>query len=237
MSITSVTSSQASFTPPSSQQMTEFKNDFQQLAQAIQSGNLSSAQQAYATLSQFISQNPSPGGANGQSNPLTQALSQIGSALQSGNLSGAQSALTSLQQSLQSHRPSGGDGRTGDAVTSATANGSTSTSGSSGTVDLSICSPALGPVVARLERQGGEERGEVIVATVDGVRTRPQGGGSGVGGGDRRTFRLAREPMAQRRRVDADHGEANRQKQRRLVHCRLASRVPFDAAILCRSCC
>ncbi len=139
MSISSVTASSASFTPPTSQQMSEFKNDFQQLAQAIQSGNLSSAQQAYATLSQFISQNPPPGGANGQSNPFAQALSQIGSALQSGNLSGAQSALTSLQQTLQSNRPpGGGDGQGAAAVDSATAAAGSTTSGSSSAVNLNI---------------------------------------------------------------------------------------------------
>ncbi len=77
MSITSVSSGQASVTPPNNQLIAEFKNDFQQLAQALQSGNLQTVQQAYATLNQFISQNPLPGGANGQSNPLGQAIGPL----------------------------------------------------------------------------------------------------------------------------------------------------------------
>jgi hypothetical protein len=108
MSISSVSASQATLVPPGSQPLTEIKNDFQQLGQALQSGNLSSAQQAYATLSQLVSQNPPPGGASGQKNPLSLALSQIGGALQSGNLAGAQQAFSALQSAAQAHGGQGG---------------------------------------------------------------------------------------------------------------------------------
>ncbi len=66
---------------------------FGQLTSAIQSGNLSAAQSAYATLSQGTSNDPN--------SPFAQALSTIGNALQSGNLSDAQQALATLQQQMQ----------------------------------------------------------------------------------------------------------------------------------------
>lgn len=113
MSITGVSASQATLIPPNSQPPSELRSDFQQLGQALQSGNLGSAQQAYATLSQFITQNPPPGGAGGQKNPLALALSQIGSALQSGNLAGAQQAFSALQSAAQTQGGHGGGGARG----------------------------------------------------------------------------------------------------------------------------
>jgi hypothetical protein len=62
------------------------------LVSSLKSGDLSGAQQAYASLSQLQT--------NGSANPngFAQALSQIGQALQSGDLAGAQQALSSLQR-------------------------------------------------------------------------------------------------------------------------------------------
>jgi hypothetical protein len=71
------------------------KSEFQQLAQALQSGNLSSAQQVFGALT---------GGTTSsglQSVQLTQDLSKLGSALQSGNLSSARQAYSTIQQNLQ----------------------------------------------------------------------------------------------------------------------------------------
>ena len=87
MAIAPVSSS--STNPPSADPM---RQAFAQLANAIQSGNLSAAQSAYATLTQ---------GQPAQSGPLAQALSQIGDALQSDDIDKAQSALASLQQQMQ----------------------------------------------------------------------------------------------------------------------------------------
>jgi len=80
---------------PNQQQRTEF----QQLTQALQSGNLSSAQQAFGALTN----NPSNSGL--LSVQLSQDLGKLGSALQSGNLAGARQAYASVQQSLQSSPP------------------------------------------------------------------------------------------------------------------------------------
>jgi hypothetical protein len=79
-----------------SPQGSNFFSTFQQLASALQSGNLSSAQQAYNSLSQLMQNAP-----NGQSNSaFAKAFNALGQALQSGNLSSAQQAFLSLQQDM-----------------------------------------------------------------------------------------------------------------------------------------
>ncbi len=74
-------------------------SEFQQLTQALQTGNMTTAQQAFSALTS------SSTGSGLQSVQLTQDLNALGSALQSGNLSGAQSAYSSVQQNLQSSNP------------------------------------------------------------------------------------------------------------------------------------
>jgi hypothetical protein len=91
VSISPVSSSSIN-TPQNSNDNTA--QQFAQLAQAIQSGDTSAAQQAYAAFTQ------SPAGQAASSNPdspLGQALSQIGQSLESGDVSGAQQALSSLK--------------------------------------------------------------------------------------------------------------------------------------------
>jgi len=75
------------------------KTEFQQLAQALQSGNLSSAQQVLGTLT------GSTATSGLQSVQLTQDLNELGTALQSGNLSSARQAYSTIQQNLQSSHP------------------------------------------------------------------------------------------------------------------------------------
>jgi hypothetical protein len=82
----------------SASQTSNYQNDrqaFSQLINALQSGNLSAAQNAYNTLAS----SPAAQG-NG---PFAQALQQIGQDLQSGDLGDAQQALASLQQQQQAH--------------------------------------------------------------------------------------------------------------------------------------
>jgi hypothetical protein len=88
--------SQVNNAPNTNQQQ---RTEFQQLTQALQSGNLSSAQQAFSALSTSAT---SSGRLGVQ---LTQDLSKLGSALQSGNLSNARQAYSSVQQNLQSSNP------------------------------------------------------------------------------------------------------------------------------------
>jgi outer membrane protein assembly factor BamD (BamD/ComL family) len=96
---------------------------FAQLGQDLQSGNLQAAQQDYSNIQQAAQQNgvqqagghhhghhhhggemqaaSSLSSANQQSNPITAAFSALSQDLQAGNLTGAQSAFATLQNDLQ----------------------------------------------------------------------------------------------------------------------------------------
>jgi outer membrane protein assembly factor BamD (BamD/ComL family) len=74
----------------------QVKTEFQQLGQALQSGNLAQAQQDYTTLSQNL-----PGANQASTNPVLQAFAQLGQDLQSGNLQAAQQDYTTVQQDAQ----------------------------------------------------------------------------------------------------------------------------------------
>jgi hypothetical protein len=84
MTISSVSSSAPSC-QSDSQQSTAQQN-FLALARVLQSGNLPSAQQAYAALTQNPSQGGATGSSSGQARPLQQALQNIGTALRSGDM-------------------------------------------------------------------------------------------------------------------------------------------------------
>ena len=76
----------------------QIKTEFQQLGQDLQSGNLTQAQQDYATITQNV-----PGLSNSQnsSNPVVQAFNQLGQDLQSGSLQAAQGDYATVQQDAQ----------------------------------------------------------------------------------------------------------------------------------------
>jgi hypothetical protein len=107
MSVTSVSSVNGNQTGIQSQWQQQMQ-DFKALANALHSGNLTTAQSSFATWQQDFQANGStntqttqqtqPFGSNSQANTDFQALS---SALQSGDLSSAQQAFASLQQDLQ----------------------------------------------------------------------------------------------------------------------------------------
>jgi hypothetical protein len=91
----------------------EIKQDFQQLASALQSGNLSGAQSAYANIQQLLQGSQGSSATNTSStstgsNTLQNDFLALGQALQSGDLSTAQSAFAQLQSDFQASRPSGG---------------------------------------------------------------------------------------------------------------------------------
>ena len=85
----------------------EIKQDFSQLASALQSGNLTDAQSAYSNIQQLLGGNQnsssSNAGSNG-SNPIQNDFAALGQALQSGDLTQAQSAFSQLQTDVQSAR-------------------------------------------------------------------------------------------------------------------------------------
>lgn len=79
---------------------TQLQQEFQQLGQDLQSGNLSGAQADFSTLQQIA-----PGGstaATTSSNSISQEFTQLGQDLKSGNLSAAQQDYSKVQQDYQS---------------------------------------------------------------------------------------------------------------------------------------
>jgi hypothetical protein len=78
MSIASISSAPANLPPP----VDPMRQAFGQLVNALQSGNLTGAQNAYSAFTQAA-----PGQGSG---PFAQAISQIGDALQSGDMGKAQ---------------------------------------------------------------------------------------------------------------------------------------------------
>jgi hypothetical protein len=94
------------------------QNEFQELGQDLQAGNLTKAQADFSVLSQNVSS-----GTQGNS-AVAQAFSSLGSALQSGNLASAQQAYASLQQDVQQagldhhHHPHHHGGTSADASNS-----------------------------------------------------------------------------------------------------------------------
>ena len=97
--------------PPqiSSQQIQQMKQNWQDLSQALQSGDITSAQQAFSSIQSAQQQmgGQLPGGAKGQ---LASDFNSLSSALQSGDVTAAQKAFSTLQSDMQSQRPAGGRG-------------------------------------------------------------------------------------------------------------------------------
>jgi outer membrane protein assembly factor BamD (BamD/ComL family) len=78
----------------------QFRKEFQQLGQDLQSGNLSAAQSDFVTLRQLRPQsNPTSVAQN--NSPIAQAFNQLAQDLKAGNISGAQQDFTQIQQALQ----------------------------------------------------------------------------------------------------------------------------------------
>jgi hypothetical protein len=127
MSVSAILAAQTSvYQPPNSQ--SSFRQAFGALADAINSGNLADAQQAYSALSQL--QSSGQGTSTNPNSPLAQALSQIGQDLQSNNLQAAQQVLSSLQQAGHHHHHGhhGGSESSGGSAASATSSSASSAS-------------------------------------------------------------------------------------------------------------
>jgi len=128
---------------------TSLAQQFAQLGQDLQSGNLQAAQQDYTNLQQTAQQNgaqqvggyhhrghhhhggfesasSSSSSSSQQSNPIAQAFSTLAQDLQAGNLSGAQSAFATLQSDLQQI---GGFASSGSSSTSPTSTGTGAATG------------------------------------------------------------------------------------------------------------
>ena len=94
------------------------RKDFQTLANAVSSGDLSQAQQALSALQANTQASQTASASSGQTSQGSSGLgvqiktdfSALSSAVQSGDLTGAQKALTSLQQDFSSAGQSGSNG-------------------------------------------------------------------------------------------------------------------------------
>jgi outer membrane protein assembly factor BamD (BamD/ComL family) len=92
--------------------MQQFQQEFQQLGQDLQSGNMSAAQSDFATLQQYAPQSSST---SSQSSPIAQEFSQLAKDIQSGNTTAAQQDYSTIEQDFQSkaahgHHHHGGGG-------------------------------------------------------------------------------------------------------------------------------
>jgi outer membrane protein assembly factor BamD (BamD/ComL family) len=82
------------------QQFHQIQQEFHQLGQDLQSGNLSAAQSDFATLQQLQPQSGTTSSAP-DGNPITQAFNQLAQDLQGGNLPAAQQDFATIQQDFQ----------------------------------------------------------------------------------------------------------------------------------------
>ncbi len=113
MSISAVSSNLVNDLQQQQNPFQQIRQDFKQLASALQSGDLSDAQSAYSSIQQVLQANSGTSSSNSSSNGsglLQGDFSTLGQALQSGDLSGAQSALSQLESDFQAGRQSGSDG-------------------------------------------------------------------------------------------------------------------------------
>lgn len=80
------------------------QQDVQNLASALQSGDLPGAQTAFAALQKLRPGGQTRNGQQGNSStsPISRDFSALGNALQSGDIAGAQSAFATLQKDVQS---------------------------------------------------------------------------------------------------------------------------------------
>ena len=85
--------------------LSQFRQGFQQLGQDLEAGNLSAAQQDFVTLQNLA---PQTGSTSTNPSPLAQEFSQLAQDLQSGNLSAAQQDYTKIQQTFQQATSQGG---------------------------------------------------------------------------------------------------------------------------------
>ena len=110
MSVAGIFSSALSsiFTQGTQTRAQQFQQEFQQLGQDLQSGDLTAAQSDFSSLQQLRPQSSAASSTSGFpqfTNPIAQAFSQLSQDLQSGNLSAAQHDYTTLQQDFQSPSP------------------------------------------------------------------------------------------------------------------------------------
>ena len=105
--ISAITNAYHAYQTSGQNKFAQGQQGFQGLDSALQSGNLTAAQNAFAALQPLLPNsstgNQTPNGQQGNNpNPLAADLNAVGQALQSGKLSDAQKAFAKLKQHMQS---------------------------------------------------------------------------------------------------------------------------------------
>jgi|SRR5208337_882366 len=117
MSVSAVSLTDSSYQTNLQTAFTQVQNDFKQLGQALQSGDLAGAQSAFATLQQDMQSIGQSQSGQQQSN-----LSALANALQSGDLEAAQKAFAALQPKHHHHHSGRAQSAGGDSSGSSTIN-------------------------------------------------------------------------------------------------------------------
>jgi hypothetical protein len=78
----------------------QIQQEFQQLGQDLQSGNLSAAQADFVTLQKNVPQSTATSSSQ-SNNPIAQAFNQLSQDLQSGDLTSAQQDYSTIQSDMQ----------------------------------------------------------------------------------------------------------------------------------------
>ena len=105
MTVSNVSSTLTPYQPVVQSPWQQRAQDFKALQSALQSGDLSGAQQAFAALQnnqQTSTQAANPSGASSPTSQLATDFQSLQTALQAGNLSGAQTAFAAVKQDMQS---------------------------------------------------------------------------------------------------------------------------------------
>ena len=102
----------AASSTPAPNRFQQIKQDFKQLGQDLQSGNLSQAQSDFSALQQLLPSqqqgaSTTTQAASQSANPISQAISELAQDLKSGNLTAAQSDFSTLQQDVQQQEGTG----------------------------------------------------------------------------------------------------------------------------------
>jgi len=95
---------------PQENSLSQIRQDFNKLANSLQSGNLTAAQSAYSNLEQLLQAQQNGSTSSNSSNstdPIQNDFSALGQALSSGNLTQAQNAFAQLKSDIQAAQQNG----------------------------------------------------------------------------------------------------------------------------------
>ena len=149
MSIQGVTANAYPYVPNTQSGTSSFGSDFKDLASALQSGDLASAQSAFSEIQGLFSkvqgsQGASGSNVSGKQGQLKSDFDALGQALKSGNTSAAQDAFAKLTQDMQAsgkthrHHHHGGQAPVGSTASTSSTSGVTGSTDNSGATTTAV---------------------------------------------------------------------------------------------------